>query len=290
MELSRRTECGRLRERVVGEISTATVSDKSPRQIIGSSCVRTAGVRSTGENAALFLARVSGSRGGTPVASVASASVASASVVSAPVVSVASVASGALRSARPVPCGMYSGVVASLRTRDAGCASPVSGHPASSPVALLGRLLRPIASVVASRSVSLPGVAYGRVASRPPVVASGRVGGVGGVAGSVGVGVSVRSVGGVKSSPRQVLRRVFERLAETARDGVSRRLSRRFGIRSEQLPHISVARIGISHQSRQLRQLCAGGMPQAVPVASQAVAFAPIVSRPASPARASRLH
>lgn len=117
------------REQVVREISRTTVSSKSPRQIVSLSCVRTAGVGSTGMNAAGFTAGVSKS-----VASVASpvalvASVASPSVASAFVASVASVASqftvpGALRLCPSVlSSSVSSGFVASTSPPRDGCES-----------------------------------------------------------------------------------------------------------------------------------------------------------------------
>ena len=195
----------------MGEISTATVSGKSPRQMIGLRCVRTAGVRSTGKSAVAFLAVKSGR-----VASVASVSSVVASVQSA-----FRSGSGALRSAPRVDRRVSSSVVASSCPRDVGS---VSGAGRPSPVALLGRVLRRVASVavvsspVASRLEASVGVASDVVASRPLALRSVASSSVG----------RVRGVGSVESSPRQVLRRVFEKLAETARDGLSRRLSRRF--------------------------------------------------------------
>lgn len=160
----------------MGEISTATVSSRSPRQMISQGCVRTAGVGSTGMSAAGFTAGVSKS-----VASVASPRPASSSVASAFVASVASVASqftvpGALR-----PCpSVSSGFVASSRSPRDGC------EQRSAP-------LVPVASVL--RGVS--------------------------------------SVGCVESSPKSVLRQAFQKSCEAAKDSMCRRLSRRFGGRSQ---------------------------------------------------------
>ena len=169
-------------------ISRAPVSGKSPRQMISSSCVRTAGVRSTGKSAAVFLSRVSAGVA-SQVASVASASR----------------CPGALRSAPSAAAGVpvCRSVVASLRA--CGLRSqPVAG--ASSPVALLGRLLR--------RGMSASVASVGTV----PCVKASRS----------HVALSRRCVRSVASSPRQVLHPAFERLAEAARDSSSRRLSRRF--------------------------------------------------------------
>lgn len=163
----------------MGEISMTTVSSKSPRQMIGSSCVRTAGVGSTGMTAAGLTAGVSKSV--ALVASVASPRPASKSVASAFVASVASVASqftvpGALR-----PCpSISSGFVASSRSPRDRC------EQRSAP-------LVPVASVL--RGVS--------------------------------------SVGCVESSPKSVLRQAFQKSCEAARDSMCRRLSRRFGGRSQ---------------------------------------------------------
>ena len=82
------------RERVVRIISTSTVSIKSPRQISSSSCLRTAGVGSTGMSAAKFI-----SSGVASVASASVQSVASASVASRSAFSVLRTASSPLRTA-----------------------------------------------------------------------------------------------------------------------------------------------------------------------------------------------
>jgi hypothetical protein len=216
----------------VREISRTTVSSKSPRQVVKSSCVRTAGVGSTGMNAAGFTAGVSKSVASvaSPVASVASvaspaasvASVESPSVVSAFVASVASVASqftvtGALRPSPSVlSSSVSSGFVASSSPPRDRCESR-SGP--SHPVALLGRQLRQ----AVSRSSQSSALVLRRV--RGPSVASPEF--------SVGIRVSsvassgVR-VGCVESSPKLVLRQAFQKSVETARDGLCRRLSRRF--------------------------------------------------------------
>lgn len=177
------------------EISTTTVSGTSPGQIIGLGCLRTAGVRSTGKSVSAYLAVESGSFASSQrVASVSSVGAASG------------VHRGASRFALRVERSPVSvSVVARLRPHRVGRAS-VGGQP--SPVELLAKSLR-----VASVRVASVCVASVRVASSP--VASSCVRGVSEV--------------GCVESPRQVLRRVFERLAETSRGGVSRRLSRRFG-------------------------------------------------------------
>jgi hypothetical protein len=171
------------------DFSATTVSGTSPRQI-GSGCLRTAGVRSTGMSASAFLAVRPGFVASVEcVASVASGCVASGEY------------RGQSRSAPEVsrrPGAVLSSVVASLR-RWRLSEEVQSVASASVPVALRSHGSAGSASV---RGVSSP-VALRRSS---------------GVSGS-----------GCVDSPRQVLRRAFERLAETSRDGVFRRLSRRFG-------------------------------------------------------------
>lgn len=233
------------RERVVRAISGATVSSRSPGQRVVESCLRTAGVGSTGKCAAVFIAESSGSVASVPrIASpqvayassrsrlVASAFefVASASVAS-PVAS-ASRVKGASRSSLVVSRS----IVASPRSRVVHSASPSCGV---GPVELSARSLRSSRALlrpVASREVRLR-----RFASE------------------------LFQSSGVVSSPRVVLREAFQRLAETVRDGLSRRISRRLGNKS------SVA----SHDHLQSRP---------------GVAFVPVELRRASPARAWRLH
>ncbi len=196
------------------EISRATVSSRSPRQSVSSSCLRTAGVGSTGKSAAAFIAgvsKVSGSvasvdRNASPQVAYASQSrasgtVASEFVASASVASVvhASVELGVSRSCPPVS----SSVVAFARQHGVRSAS-VSGC-LSSPASIARRLRSSVSgasqsSSVASRGVAFPSVAFLSVASRS-----------------------------VQRSPRSELRRAFQRLAEATRDGLSKRLSRRFG-------------------------------------------------------------
>lgn len=124
----------------MGEISRTTVSSKSPRQMIGPSCMRTAGVGSTGMSGAEFTAGVSKSV--ALVACVASPRFASRSVASAFVASVASVASqftvpGALR---PGP-SVSSGIVASSRSPRDRC------EQRSAPVVPVASVLRGVSSV-----------------------------------------------------------------------------------------------------------------------------------------------
>ncbi len=198
----------------MGEISKATVSSKSPRQI-ELRCLRTAGVGSTGLNAAGFTA-------GVPKSVASVASVASPSVASAFVASVASVASqftvpGALRTSPSVLSSSVSrGFVASSSPPRDLCESD-SGP--SHPVALLGRQLRQVASSSSQSSALVLRRVRGQSVASPEFSVGIRVSSVA----SSGV-----RVGCVESSPKLVLRRAFQNSFETARDGLSKRLSRRF--------------------------------------------------------------
>ena len=205
----------------MGEISKATVSSKSPRQI-ELRCLRTAGVGSTGMNAAGFTAGVSKSVASvvSPVASVAS--VASPSVASAFVASVASVASqftvpGALRPCPSVlSSSVSSGFVASSSPPRDRCESR-SGP--SHPVASSGRRLCHVASSSSQSSALVLRRVRGQSVTSPEFSVRIRVSSVA----SSGV-----RVGCVENSPKSVLRKAFLKSVETARDGLSKRLSRRF--------------------------------------------------------------
>ena len=137
----------------MGDISASRISSKSPRQIISVSCLRTAGVGSTGKSAARFIGREGGL-----VASVASADrgVAPGSAV------------GSHRPSIPPRCV---GRVSSVRLFLGSVAARVSVASASlqySPVALFGGLLRRSGRVrgVASSSGELRSVASNSVALR----------------------------------------------------------------------------------------------------------------------------
>ena len=235
-------------------ISTSTVSIKSPRQVSSSSCLRTAGVGSTGVSAAKFIS--------SGVASVASASVqpvASASVASRSAFSQLRPASVELRSSSRVVSSVASasGIVAS----------------ASSPVAYLGWLLRRSSPTLGS-ALSSPRVC---VTSRV-VVASGSV--------SLG-SVASRSVQLRQSSqcPRTALRSVLLRLSEVARGDLSKRMSRRFAH-----PEVASVQVASSAERFSASGICSSescasessvlGVPSSVRV--------PECS--ASPARAWRFH
>ena len=190
------------------EISRTTISSRSPRQMISLSCVRTAGVGSTGMNAAGFTAGVSKSV--ASVACVASvecvasvASVASRSVASAFVASVASVASqftvpGASRSSPLSPVAFSHGASSSRQLRQVVSRSSQS-------------------SALVSRRINGPSVTAPRANKRASTSVSN----------SSIVSSGVR-VGCVESSPKLVLRQAFQKSFETARDSLCRRLSRRF--------------------------------------------------------------
>ena len=262
------------------EISRTTVSSKSPRQMIGLRCVRTAGgVGSTGEDAATFVGSVS-------------SCVASASVASASVALVASVKSGAFRKAPRVTRLVSNSVVALLRSPAGEVAS---SSIRVSPFALLSCWLRRVASSsssVASRSsvvASVASVVLSRsrsqslrsVMSRPvPLVgsASGSFAScrpASRTAASSSSCVAFSSVGSVESSPRQVLRSAFTKLSETARDCLSKRLSRRFGS-------------GVTSVSSRASARPVSSRPNPVCVPS---VFVPVeLLQQASPARARRYH
>lgn len=200
------------------EISGATVSSKSPRQMISSSCLRTAGVGSTGTSVAAFIAsksrrsqlRPSSLRSVTSFVSVASVrspgrvSSSVAFVASASSSLVASVASrpGALRIPGNEFPSVSRRVVASVGSRRGGNASEYGGV---SPKSLLAASFAQVASVACVASgVELREFVSRRVAF--PVAVS-------------------RSV---ECSPRRVLGRVFSGRAEAARDMKFERMSRRF--------------------------------------------------------------
>ncbi len=281
-------------------ISTSTVSIKSPRQISSSSCLRTAGVGSTGMSAATFI-----SSGVASLASASGQSVASASVASRPAFRLSRTsplrpASVELRSSSRVVssasefrvgvCSLKaflgSGIVPSTSSADpsplrsVACSSVAS---TSSPVAYLGRLLRRSNPRIGS-ALSSPSVC---VASRV-VVASGSV-----ASGSVASRfVASRSVQLRPSSPspRTALRSVVLRMTESARGDVSKRMSRRFAHPEVKTVRVasSAERFGLGESSVSARCVSASrlnessvrGVPSSVGVSECS----------ASPARAWRFH
>lgn len=221
------------------DISGATVSSKSPRQIIGSSCVRTAGVGSTGKSAAAFIAsqlRPSSLRWVASVRSPGRVLSSVAFVASASSWSVASVASrpGALRIPGNEFPSVSRRVVASVGSRRGGNASEYGGV---SPKSVVVASFAPVASVASVACVA-SGVPLRRFVSRRvvfPVVVS-------------------RSV---ECSPRRVLGRVFSGLVEAARDIKSKRMSCRFA-RPDGSEHSVVSRefeLLVSRSSRELSRL-----------------------------------
>jgi hypothetical protein len=200
----RRTRVRQQRERVVGDLSTSPVSSRSPRQMVGASCLRTAGVGSTGTSALKFLS--------SSVASVASSCVASSELrqrrsgqralltreLCRGVGVVEFLAGGVARRSAPSGQGELRKVALS--------------SVAFSPVAYLGRLLRRSSPSIGSPRVEV-----------------------------VSCGVGLRSS---RSSecPRRVLRVAFERLVDTARRGVSQRLAGRFSQSSVELSRVAFER------------------------------------------------
>ncbi len=190
------------------EISRTTISSKSPRQRLSSSCLRTAGAGSTGMNAANFIAAVTGSVASVPSCAspqVACVRKASRSVASEFVASASGSKSSKSGASNLLPTVSRSvrvsrSFVASSSLAGAGLASSVGSL---GPVALVSRQLR-------QRSVLLRSVASGCVGLRRS-------------------GPRIVALQGVECSPRIVLRKAFQELAEAARDNVSERMSRRLG-------------------------------------------------------------
>ena len=216
------------------EVSTSTVQGKSPRQIVGSSCLRTAGVGSTGMSAARFIS--------SGVASVASASVELRWFNR--VVSSASRFSGAKAS-------LGSDIVTSKSsTNPSQLRSVASSSVASSPVAYLGRLLRRSSLKIDSAlSASRGGVASSSVAL-------------------LRVGVRRSS-----QSPRTVLRSGLLRTTEVGQVEVAKRMSHRFAHPAVALVSVASQFERSSVNESRSSESCVGSVPPQLRSASPARAW-----------------